>query len=486
LPIPPAGPKAAPRPTTKLATRPIDDVQKTPARKVSLQETEILPPGRSTSLMQQGEIIPDGAIISEGEVYTDGEYFQEGPVFDQGFTGHYEGAMTGAPGAYGSGCDSCGGCGPRGGCGLFNGNGPLSGCGSCGQCGGCLLAPFRYVGWLLFGGEQGYGAGCCEGSNPLTGYGCVSGNCASGSCASGSCGSDCTSCGDALEGDGCDAWITPDTRDVSSGYRCSDCARGWHWAQDLSLFVGPHGFKGPLDNGNNGNFGYHYGINWAFPFWHRFGIGAQVGGQIAHSNFSGNQINGTTDDVRTQYFVTAGFFRRSWDPNWGWQCGLVADWLNDTYVQDVTVTQLRGEVSRIFGDHELGFLGMFGTDNDTINPNQNAKAIMVTHQYLAFYRYRGTNGNQYRFWGGVSGAGDGIVGGDTTLFLSPRWGMNTQFNYLFPQEGNTTTGLLQEAWNVEFNLVWYPGRTGLRAGHSRYRPLFNVANNGSFLTNRAQ
>ena len=55
---------------------------------------------------------------------------------------------------------------------------------------------------------------------------------------------------------------------------------------------------------------------------------------------------------------------------------------------------------------------------------------------------------------------------------------------LLPEEGNNLMGQTREAWNLNVNFIWYPGRTGRQAPFSRYRPLFDVADNTSFMLNR--
>jgi hypothetical protein len=58
------------------------------------------------------------------------------------------------------------------------------------------------------------------------------------------------------------------------------------------------------------------------------------------------------------------------------------------------------------------------------------------------------------------------------------------FNYLAPQTDTTETGQFPEAWNIGINLVWYVCPQGaFKAGGSRYRPLFNVADNGTLIAN---
>ena len=53
-----------------------------------------------------------------------------------------------------------------------------------------------------------------------------------------------------------------------------------------------------------------------------------------------------------------------------------------------------------------------------------------------------------------------------------------------PQDDTTADGTFPEAWNIGINLVWYVCPQGaMHAGHSRYRPLFNVADNGTLIVN---
>jgi hypothetical protein len=77
------------------------------------------------------------------------------------------------------------------------------------------------------------------------------------------------------------------------------------------------------------------------------------------------------------------------------------------------------------------------------------------------------------------------------ICLSDCWALETGFTYLpapddaqlaIPGGGAIDLGAFQESWNVGINLVWYPHRHTFGECRSYYRPLFNVADNGSFLT----
>ncbi|QGJ68386.1 Hypothetical protein PBC10988_0450 [Planctomycetales bacterium 10988] len=303
-----------------------------------------------------------------------------------------------------------------------------------------------------------------------------------------------TGCGCGSFGcDECQNWIGPNDQDVYCGRSCQSICDGWHWAQDLTLFSGSHGFKGPLDLGRNGNFGIHYGINWAFPFWHRYGIGAQVGGRVTHSNFSGDGLVINDDDHRTQYFSTVGFFRRWWEDTCGWQYGIVYDHLEDSFYDDIGLSQVRAELSRIFlCVNEIGIRVSSGVENDFVDDLLNdgtgmtngETTVEVVDQYVLFYRRKFETNSEARIWVGGTSNSDLIIGGDAHLLLSKSFAVQTNFNYLLPEEGANTDGMMQESWNVSIDFVWYPGRTGLLSTRSRYRPLFNVANNSTFLVDR--
>ena len=102
---------------------------------------------------------------------------------------------------------------------------------------------------------------------------------------------------------------------------CEDClaeyeTQDWQnpdcvWARDLSVFAGIQGFKGPVDQGRNGNFGIHEGLNFGAPLFGIFDFGYQVGLEMAESNFSGDQVLGNLrQSDRNQLFFTGGLFHR--------------------------------------------------------------------------------------------------------------------------------------------------------------------------------
>jgi hypothetical protein len=216
---------------------------------------------------------------------------------------------------------------------------------------------------------------------------------------------------------------------------------------------------------------------------------AQLGFRATQNNFSGSSI---TDDDRRQFFVTGGFFRRV---DWGLQGGVVFDYMHDEWYYDaIDLNQIRGEVSWVFPcQHELGFWFTQGmSDTTSTSEFRTAPAVFTTVTegweptdiYAAFYRRKFQDcGAEGRLFGGFTGESDGIIGADVNLPISDRFALRSGFTYLIPSEGKSTGGFAEESWNVGVSLVWYPGCRNSR-NQDYNRPLFNVADNGSFMIDR--
>lgn len=257
----------------------------------------------------------------------------------------------------------------------------------------------------------------------------------------------------------------------------------WNWWDELSLFAGPHSFKGPLDQGRNGNFGIQEGLNWGGPLWHLHGIGFQLGAQGVQSDFSGYNVNGDSDDNRNQVFATAGIFARA-PNNHGWQLGVAFDWLQDNYYVDVSLDQVRAELSYVtFCGSEIG--GWIASSSTTDDDEQTGVTYEVTDLYALFFRQRVASGGEGRIWGGGTGDGNGLVGADFRVPLNNRWALAGAVNYIIAQDGAGGEGLQEEAWGLTVNLVWHPFRPRCGASNNGpYRPLLNVADNTTFMVDR--
>jgi len=307
-------------------------------------------------------------------------------------------------------------------------------------------------------------------------------------------GSSCPDCGQGVDYCQCppnvcdDTWPCWHARRQWRNFRLFgggwDIGCPWNWWDELTLFGGAHSFKGPLDQGRNGNFGIQEGINWGGPLWHCKGIGFQIGAQGVQSNFAGYDVNGVTDDSRSQVFGTAGVFARA--PNChGWQLGVTFDWLRDNYYVDVSLDQVRAELSYVtFCGTELG--AWIASSSKTDVDESTGVTYEATDMYALFLRHNTAIGGEGRIWGGATGPGDGLLGADFRVPLTSRWALAGAVNYIIPQDGAGPVGLVEESWALTLNFVWHPfrARNG-STGNSQYTPLMSVADNTMFMTRTA-
>ncbi|MBX3412527.1 MAG: hypothetical protein KF708_07555 [Pirellulales bacterium] len=270
---------------------------------------------------------------------------------------------------------------------------------------------------------------------------------------------------------------------------CGSCNSCWGLFDDFSVFAGTHGYKSPLDFGN-GNFGFQEGFNWGGPLWQSFGLGYQFGFQALQSNLSGDNTTGQNNgNDRNQYFMTFGLVRRVRDcrpHELGFQWGVVADWRHDEYYTTADLFQLRAQLSVFFTPcDEFGFELAANSDREEvfvpIGSTTSNLIWDVTDQYRFFYRRQFDCRGEARIWGGFTENSDGIVGADFRVALASKWALEGGWNYIIPKQGASTGGNEQESWNLAMNVVWYPAKTALRSSTSKWRPLFPVADNGSFV-----
>jgi len=279
--------------------------------------------------------------------------------------------------------------------------------------------------------------------------------------------------------------IGPAGGDCVSCGGCQHCTPGHSWLGRFEFFVGSHGFTGPVNRGETGSFGFHEGLNWSRPLWHLTHglLTAQIGFRATQSNLSGSTFGSS---IRHQSFLTGGIFRRS---DWGLQGGIVLDHLTDDFYEDLSVTQLRGELSWKFPcDHELGFWFTAATRDegvatDIVGQLQLNEGEWQPNDILAFfYRRRLCQpGAEARFYVGATSNSDAILGGDLRLPLTPCLTLRNSLTYQKPRESDSYVGPANEAWNVALTLVWTP-YGGPCIDYSR--PLLDVADNGSFLVDR--
>jgi len=268
-----------------------------------------------------------------------------------------------------------------------------------------------------------------------------------------------------------------------------------NWCR-FDFFAGVQGYKGPLnfaDVGDNtrdgsGSFGFYEGFNEGRSLrrWWGWDMAMQWGVRATQSNISGASF---TDETRNQVFVTGGLFRRV---DYGLQYGLVVDYLNDDWYFQGDLVQLRGELSwRGEGCHVCGFQFMAGTNDDsstTTVRDDNGVAFNssvdfeATDQYRFFYRRLLQHSGQWDAFAGWTDNDDGLLGTSLNLPLRRKLVLSTGATYLIPNEGSNSGGHEEEGWNLSLGLIWRPGGP---QGCGRYcRPMFDVADNGTFLVDR--
>ncbi len=270
---------------------------------------------------------------------------------------------------------------------------------------------------------------------------------------------------------------------------------GWRWYRDFTASAGITAFTNATDLGINGNFGTNEYLNWSMPFWNAFGVGWQVGWRGTQTNFQPATVEvGTrtlTKNARDQQFVTTGFFTRAFEGR-GLQGGAVYDYLHDSWLENTDVSQLRYELSYVWGYHELGFWGAsnIGDQNSLYGPVTRVQGVASTLDlYTGFYRVQFGDANEWKFWGGGTGEGDGIIGSLVRAPMHKSLALEGTFTYVIPGrnqvinfdgQGQAST-FSPSAWNVAVNVVWYPAGRSRRSLASPYRPLFEVADNGSMI-----
>lgn len=314
----------------------------------------------------------------------------------------------------------------------------------------------------------------------------------------------CATCGDPI-GDG---WAEPVFDEgVCGGVGCGSCGRGGEvWGacppghggwmggirlRNFSLFAGVDAFKGPLDQGRNGNFGFHEGLNWGIPLGAMLDashtrIGFQLGLMATQSNFQGHQVEGeAVEEGRDQLFFTAGLFRRALCHEFQW--GAVFDFMHDSYYDTTDVKQIRAELSYVISPKwEWGFWGAFNSSRESVLVNDVPILYEATDQYTFFYRRQFDCGGDGRLWAGFTGNSDFLLGTEFILPIGRSWALQNSFHFLIPKEGGDAVGQREESWSLGMSLVWYPGQAVHCALQHPYRPLLPVANNGNFMVDMAE
>ncbi len=331
----------------------------------------------------------------------------------------------------------------------------------------------------------------CDGSPFDDEAGCPAGGCGNGVCEPGCgcpCGAPCGEPGCGCEprcGSACDACdkdcLCIGPGDDESCHTVKVRVPKW---QEVEAFGGVQGFKGPYDRTrDSGNFGFNEGFNIGakIPYAE---LGYQFGYRAAESQLNGDKDTGI-DKSFLQDFVTAGLFHRQKD---GVQFGVAWDALIDERTKAESFNQIRGEISIInCGCHEFGFDATVGLNRKKVDDGtgtQTDHIYQASDQYVLFYRLHGISCGEGRIYAGVNNDSDGILGSDMLLPLSDCFSVQGGFAYLIPNAKNGTEGATQEAWNIGLGLVWNWDHQARKCFSNCYRPMFNVADNGTLIVDQ--
>ncbi|PHS02674.1 MAG: hypothetical protein COA78_20545 [Blastopirellula sp.] len=288
---------------------------------------------------------------------------------------------------------------------------------------------------------------------------------------------DCDSCGDS-SCSSCATWCFPICLKLRT--------------EDLQIRTGIEGFKNGMNRGMDGSFGALYGFNWGAPIklCSDNGLSVQFGANGSNANLYKASF---TDSTREQLFITAGLFRRV---DWGWQGGIVFDYLKEDWYYRTEVTQVRGEISWVNQcNNEFGFWFAASDQADDItgsitlpgaSSSTNISETIETESIYALFWRRQLDdcGAEMRLSAGWTENKQGLLGADFHIPITNCLALDSEFAFFLPDSPSGMTRNEAEGWNIGINLVWFP-KCGSNVGSKSYnRPLFDVANNGSMFLRR--
>ena len=333
----------------------------------------------------------------------------------------------------------------------------------------------------------------CDGCEPS----CGSESFVDGSLGFETCGAGgCDACGMTSGSDSCSGNGTIDTYNFCLPILRIDWKR-------FEFFAGTASFTGPANYANVApastanpsparagatSFGFYEGLNEGRSLKRLLGIdlAAQLGVRATQSSLSGTEFSMSR---RNQIFVTGGLFRRV---DYGLQYGVVFDYLNDDWYYRSDLTQLRGELSWNTGKNlEIGYqfasaMSSSTSRTEVFDASGVAFSDTVTfrgvNQHRVFLRGSLGGGGMCTLFAGGTDQSDGLLGAIASSPVRRGFAFQAGTTYLIPNESRLQGGNEHESWNLSMGIMFRPGG---RQVCGRYcRPLFDVADNGSFLVDR--
>lgn len=244
----------------------------------------------------------------------------------------------------------------------------------------------------------------------------------------------------------------------------------------------------PWSGDGSGSFGFQESLQWSTPIPGLFygEMGAQVGVRTVQANLEGAEF---TADGRSQVYLTAGMFRRA---DYGLQGGLVVDYLAERWYLNTDLVQLRGELSYMFEPcHEFGFRfanGMQSSSsggfilNDAGTLVSTSGTLTALNQYRLFTRHMldQESATFFEISAGWTDKKHAVIGAMIETAICSQVNLQSSFNLGIPGDAVAVADHQQEQWQAGLMLVWTPSRSCFSGLQDYYRPLFEVADPGSF------
>ena len=139
---------------------------------------------------------------------------------------------------------------------------------------------------------------------------------------------------------------------------------------------------------------------------------------------------------------------------------------------------------------EVGFEFAAGVHSETTSHDYDHRrtAVGTVYQpadlYTLYYGRRLCNGGEFKVYAGLANGLGGIVGFERSTSPSAIRSRSRRFLLHHRRQGSRRRSIPGESANLAFSLVWHPGCHARDTFDSAYRPLFNVADNSSFIVNR--
>jgi hypothetical protein len=209
-------------------------------------------------------------------------------------------------------------------------------------------------------------------------------------------------------------------------------------------------------------------------------LSGQVGVRTVQSDFDGNEFS---TETRDQLFVTAGVYRRV---DYGLQAGVVADILQEEWIAETNVSQLRADIAWVYpAGTAIGFRFARPNETDTTNGTVGGANFQnlfteTIENYRFYWRYDNKSDGFADIFAGWTNDEHAILGVDVDRAIGQFFAVQTGFTYYLPDDAPLPSQ--NDAWNVYMGFAYRPWGRAIYRNYDR--PLFPVADNGSLVLRR--